>query len=52
MERTPKSDKELAVDVVIAYIESWFPRAQKPLTGSDIKLLIQDTYAAIHELKE
>ena len=48
-----KSDKELAVEVVCAYISVWFQKSGvKPLDGATIHALITESYNAIHSLPE
>ena len=48
----PKTDKELAVELVSAYISAWFSRENvlRPLDGVTIAGLVKDTYDAIHSL--
>lgn len=50
-----KTDKELAVEVVSAYISAWFSRSQesiRPLDGDTLETLIKDAYNAIHSLTD
>lgn len=52
----PKSDKELAVDLACAVIQSAAIRAQastvpvKPLTGEDVRKILSDCYSAVSSL--
>lgn len=50
-----KTDKELAVEVVSAYLLAWFSREQesmRPLDGNTLEALIKDAYNAIHSLPD
>lgn len=52
-----KSDKELAVEITCAVIQSAALRAQvaagpaKPLTGEDIRKILTDAYSAVSGLE-
>ena len=48
----PKTDKELAVDIVCAYISARFAGGKNTLTGLELQSLIKDAYAAVHSLPE
>lgn len=48
----PKTDKEMAVELVSAYISAWFSNENvvRPLDGATMSGLIKDAYNAIHSL--
>lgn len=50
----PKTDKELAVDIVCAYLRSRFSREDQrsPLSGIELKELMIDAYDAVHALPD
>lgn len=50
----PKTDKELTVELVSAYISAWFSRENvlRPLDGETVTALVKDSYNAIHSLPE
>lgn len=47
-----KTDKELAVELVGAYLSAWFAnsKVQKPLDGETLKALLKDAYSALADL--
>ena len=48
-----KSDKELAVELAVAYISAWFSRevtGLKPLTGEELKSIVADAYEAVKNI--
>lgn len=51
-----KTDKELAVELVSAYLSGWFsrpaPQSIKPLDGETLAALIRDAYSALKQLDE
>lgn len=51
-----KTDKELAVELVSAYLSGWFSRPSqtpiKPLDGNMLATLIHDAYFALKNLDE
>lgn len=49
-----KTDKELAVDIVCAYLRARFSRENQisPLNGTELKALAKDAYDAVHALPD
>ena len=50
----PKTDKELAVDIVCAYLRARFSREDQhsPLSGYELMALAKDAYDAVHALPD
>lgn len=48
----PKTDKEMAVELVSSYVSAWFSRENvlRPLDSATISGLVKDAYDAIHSL--
>lgn len=47
-----KTDKELAVDIVCAYISARFAGGKNVLSGLELQSLVKDAYAAVQSLPE
>jgi predicted transcriptional regulator len=47
-----KSDKELAVEIVIAHLNAWSGEGKKAVDTAQLPNLIQTVYDAIHKLPD